>query len=100
MCEVEKRLKSTNFDKKMAAKSPKAPKSKIRKKRPGVLGHVVCCPTFGTIRARSSEIRLVTDRQTDRQTDRRRTTTDGNRLSDHRSVNPKTRFNENTMYYI
>ena len=34
MSEVEKRLKSTNFDQKMAAKSPKAPKSKIRKKKP------------------------------------------------------------------
>ena len=69
----------------MAAKSPKAPKSKIRKKRPGVLGHVACCPTFGTIRARSSEIRLVTDRQTDGQTDRQTDRqTDGQTPDDNR----------------
>ena len=32
-----------------------------KKKRPGVLGDVACCPTFGMIRARTSEIQIRTD---------------------------------------
>ena len=68
---------------KMAAKSPK---SKIRKKRPRVLGYVTFSSNFGKIRTRTSEIRSVTDDDGRR---RRRTQTHGNRLLDLWSINLK-----------
>ena len=71
--EVEKQPISTKNGRQIAKIAKiKNPKKNVR----GVLGHVACCPTFGTIRSRTSEIRSVTYDDDGR---RRRTTDDGRR---------------------